>query len=234
MLPIDAPTWPDPFSKWGDGPRSRSRVPLSLTLLRRTVTAECILGSLLEAAQAWERDPNDRCTLLTLAAALIVSPEAVFVAKMDRLLILPPGGADLDAAFPSTACTDPDLDQRWGAFERSQSVIYLRFRTLRAFLDTSAETPNLDLTSNLHLPNLAVHYSDHEFNVSTVRMLRTHLPDWRDDQARLKLLALGLDALKRQLDPGYPYWEDLPHWLEGTLFYRLEATPESLVQSKNL
>jgi hypothetical protein len=51
-------------------------------------------------------------------------------------------------------------------------------------------------------------------------MLRAYLPDWSDDHARLKLLSMGLDAVKRQLDPKYRYWEDLTQWLEGTSFYR--------------
>lgn len=173
----DAPSWPDPFLRWGDGPRSRSRIPFNFVSLPRAISAECILTSLLGAAQAWDHTPNDRCALFTLAAALIASPAEVFVAKMKRLSILPPDGADPCTAFLATACNDPELDRRWGTLEQSESVIFLRFRSLRAILDITCGASNLDLAYNLHLPNLAVHYSDHEFNVFTVRMLRAYLPD---------------------------------------------------------
>lgn len=217
--------WPDPFGRWGTG-RAINRLPRYFRPPPRDPAADAMLEKVLEAAQQWDRNPNDRCGLLTFAAALMVCPAEVglhaagpgYSSLMNRRFQL----ADLAIApeeGTSDARTERDEIAAMADTSNSEVTILLHFETLEATLRWAPGMACHEWMANVHEPDLAVHYADHENDRFAVRILRQLLPEWSEDRSRIKLVAMGLDALHRRLDHNYPYWEDLHHWLNGTGFY---------------
>lgn len=96
--------------------------------------------------------------------------------------------------------------------------VQVSFKTLHGALRLDHSQQVVEWLAVVQSPNLAVHYSDHENDLTAVRMLREFLPAYGDDHSLLKLVAFALDSVNRRLDQEYPYWEDLRVWLEDSDF----------------
>jgi hypothetical protein len=226
--------WPDPFSRWsGDQEgesRAHVRLPRDYANVPRSAVAEAVLILLLRAALELALDPNQRCALYTLAAALLICPDEVGLSlKTDDIpsFLKHPDHREVDEQ-PLTMAVLPTPRRRFCGtceteFPGSGKTIHVRYQALIGQLTINNLQAPVDWTVAHAGPDLALLYEDHANNEFARLALKEHLPNYPDDHARLKLLAFGLDVLKRQLDAGYPWGEDLRVWLAGDGFYNVNG-----------
>lgn len=220
-------TWPNPFSLWdtscGSDVPSRALVPSNYESRPRSAVADAVLTQLLKVAVASRLDPNSRCVLYTLAAALIICPEQVQltedISNIPPFLRAPELRSVTDEPLTESSLVEEGRKRLCGTcdfeFSKPQLTVCLRYQSLGGRL-----VPNDDPADQWHPTHssgsLARWYTDHDNNTFAWETIQEFLPRHPNDKARLKILAFGLDALKRKLnDVGAPWKEDLRAWLES-------------------
>lgn len=207
----EVPHWPNPFARLSKATRATHCLRAEFAPPPRRATQDLTLEKLLQAAQDWTLNPNDRCGLLTLCAALLICPQEVRHAFTDDISWFAARNPDVPA-LRSTSDDEapPTIEPFYAQFS---------FESLHGSLRIDEEQQVVEWLAVSHKPDLAVHYSDHENDLFAVRLLRAFLPSHQHNLSKLKLVAMALDSVSRRLDPAYPYWEDVPHWLSDSHFY---------------
>jgi hypothetical protein len=232
-----APAWPDPFDCWPVKnecfPQVHRRVPARFIRASRSRQASDMLGMLFFVALKKRPDPNERCAIYTLAAAIIICPDEVELTQIvesdappifNRSCELEPLGewplTDDYLSALGQICRDTGKH-----FERPNRKVRIRYKTLMGVLNVDRFNCDTTWTTHTsHSPNLALLYEDHTNNEAAKYWLNEHQRVNRADHPRLILLAYGLDLLKRQLVDGQvyglqPWWEDMRNELEGIAWY---------------
>lgn len=222
-----APYWPNPFHFWGPNsePESRShrRLPRMFIRAHRSRQATDTLGMLFFIALKEHPDPNDRCAIYTLAAAIIICPDEVELTQIveadappvfNRSRDLEPIGESplTDGYFSAPGPICPATGKQLGWPNRK---VRIRYKTLMGVLHLDRfEKETVWTTHTSHRPNLALLYEDHANNEVAKYWLNEHQRVNRADHSRLILLAYGLDAVKRLFADGEPWWEDMKKALD--------------------
>ena len=220
-------SWPNPFSLWDTSCESnvpsRALLPSNYEARPRSAVADAVLTQLLKVAVGTRLDPNSRCVLYTLAAALIICPDQVQltedISNIPPFLRAPELRNVSEGPLTESAFVDEDRKRLCGTcefeFSRPQLTVCLRYQSLGGRLVLHGDSA--DQWHSTHSSgSLARWYTDHDNNTFAWEAIREFLPRHPKDKARLKILAFGLDALKRKLnDLEAPWKEDLRAWLES-------------------
>lgn len=220
--------WPDPFDHWQgkfqEEASARARLPRTFQSEARLPVADAVLTKLFQAFLTPDLNPNQRCAFYTLAAALIICPQEVTLARSNGEILLflckidsetLPDDQHLrieDLVPPSLAlCGTRDYEFK---FER---VIRLGYKGIvgQINLDARQNVKAANWTTRRKIDDLALLYEDHANNDFARWVMRDFAQRYTDDLSRLKLLAFGLDSLKRLLDDGYPWYEDVRTAMEN-------------------
>lgn len=225
-----APTgcsWPNPFRLWdrsceSDAP-SCALLPSDYDTRPRSVVADAVLTHLFRVALISNLDPDSRCALYTLAAALIVCSDQVQltedISNIPPFLREPELRNVNEAPLTESAFIDEGRKRECGTcdfeFSKPQLTVCLRYQSIEGRL-----VLNGDAAYQWHVTHssesLSRWYSDHLNDKVAREAIQEFLPRYPNDKERLKILAFGLDALKRKLnDLGAPDKEGLRTWLEN-------------------
>jgi hypothetical protein len=220
-------SWPNPFSIWdtsceSDVP-SCSLLPSTYETRHRSAVADAVLTQLLKVAVESRLDPNSRFVLYTLAAALIICPDQVQltedISNIPPFLRAPELHNVSEEPLAESAFVDEGRKRLCGTcdfeFSKPQLTVCLRYQSLGGRLVLHGDSA--DQWHSTHSSgSLARWYTDHDNNIIAWEAIQEFLPRHPNDKARLKILAFGLDALKRKLnDLETPWKEDLRAWLES-------------------
>jgi hypothetical protein len=224
--------WPDPFACWPAYSELCShahlRLPPVFFRARRSRQATDVLGMLFFVALKKCPDPNERCAIYTLAAAIIICPDEVELTQIvetdappifNRSCELEPLGewplTDDYLVALGQICRDTGKH-----FERPNRKVRIRYKTLMGVLNVDRFNCNTIWTTHTsHTPNLALLYQDHMNNEAAKYWLNEHERLNRADHSRLILLAYGLDAVKRLFAGDEPWWVDMKEALEGIVWF---------------
>lgn len=220
-------SWPNPFSLWdttceSDTP-SRALLPSNYETRPRSAVADAVLTQLLKVAVASRLDPNSRFVLYTLAAALIICPDQVQltedISNTPPFLRVPELRNVSERPLTESAFVDEGRKRLCGTcdfeFSKPHLTVCLRYQSLGGRLVLHGD-PADQWHSTHSSGSLARWYSDHDNNTFAWEAIQEFLPRHPNDKGRLKILAFGLDALKRKLnDLEAPWKEDLRAWLES-------------------
>lgn len=222
--------WPNPFLRLltpgTQPPAAHVLLPAAYTSTPRSAVADAVLTELLQTAVNLELNPDTRCVLYTLVAAIYLCPDEVRL--MRDVSDIPPFLRPQDLQDLNEApLTQADLVERvrmcgtceW-AFPPSQKTLCIRYQGLVGRLVLNGGQGAERWSANHNAKSLSIWYNDHGNNEFAWHTLREFLPQYADDHSRLKILAFGLDALLQRLAPERPYWEDLRAWLgtDGAYF----------------
>jgi hypothetical protein len=220
-------SWPNPFSLWDTSfesdASSRALLPSNFETRPRSVLADAVLTQLLKVALASRLDSNSRCVLYTLAAALIICPDQVQltedISNIPPFLREPELRDVNEGPLAESAFVDDGRKRYCGTcdfkFSTPQLTVCLQYQSLGGRLVLHSDSAD-QWHSTHSSENLARWYTDHDNNTFAWEAIQEFLPRHPNDKARLKILAFGLDALKRKLnDLEAPWKEDLRAWLES-------------------
>jgi hypothetical protein len=216
--------WPNPFLRFSTPGTQRPAVhvllPAVYTSTPRSAVADAVLTELLQTAVDLELNPDSRCVLYTLAAAICLCPDEVRLTR--DVSDIPPFLRPQDLQDSNEApLTQVDLVERvricgtceW-VFSKSQKTLYIRYQGLEGRLVLNGGQVGERWSASHNVKSLSIEYNDHGDNEFAWHKLREFLPQYADDHSRLKILAFGLDALLQRLAPKRQCWEDLRAWLE--------------------
>ena len=230
-------SWPNPYTAWGqvnaEQAHARQLLPSHYVAAQRSSVVNHVLNHLYGVAADSECDPNERCALYTLMAALIICPEDVALLHIDTKLNVPdfllsPAQRKLSREQSSALTHDyiashaatPQSVGICGTcsaeFPASPLTVSLVYQNLKAVLEICTNGKSSFLAINTPQPNLALLYEDHLNNRFAQQIFVDFSAVFSDDLSRLKILAFGLDALKRLLEPDYLWYEDLRTVLENS------------------
>jgi hypothetical protein len=228
--------WPNPYERWTkqhiEESSSHRLLPREFQTTERTFTAETVLKHLLHLAIDPNFDPNHRCALYSLAAALIICPQEVTLQYVDKNRHVPDfllsaqqilhRNEKMQELTEVHFRAHEDASKRVGVcgnclaeFPKQPLVVQLTYADLQAELEVEAADKAKFKLLNSPRANLALLYEDHLNNCFAHQLLVDFLGKYSDDFSRLKMLAFGLDALKRLLPKGYPWREDLKLMLQN-------------------
>lgn len=205
-----AATWPNPFDRWSvkdeHCSQSHRKLPANFIAPFRTRCASDVLALLFFVALQKHPNPNERCAIYTLAAAIIICPDEVELTQIvasdappiyNRSCELEPIGE-----WPLTDDYLGALGQICNYtgqhFERPNRKVRVRYKTLMGLLEV--DRFNCDTTwatYTAHVPNLALLYEDHTNNEAAKYWLNHYQKRYTTDYSRLVLLSYGLDLVKR-------------------------------------
>jgi hypothetical protein len=217
---LENTAWPDPFDRWQNSIRCESRAHLRLPRTfrseMRSPVADAVLAMLFQAVLKQDWDPNLRCAFYTLAAAIIICPQEVtltgsngdiplFLRNLEQEIYPNEFLLRIEDVTPhnSRVCGNCDY-----AFE-SRKVVRLRYQNITGdiTIDTSGTVIAASWSATHQMSNLALLYEDHANNAFAWQVMHQYAHKYTDDLSRLKLLAFGLDVLKRLLDDDQPWLE---------------------------
>lgn len=217
------PDWPDPFSRW-PAPESghvsaHMRLPRQQNFVYRTPAANALIALLLGSALDPQLNPNQRCSLYTAIAALLICPEDVVLTALpykDVPPFLRPFAPNDPRAEPSLTLDylqQPSLRKATigfcgtcgAVFNPPSVVVRVEFEglSLEFAVDSVPKATLGDGT--LHHPNLALLPGAQANNQFALWALQDFSTLSGNDNALLTLLAFGLDGLKGLWD-GDPAW----------------------------
>jgi hypothetical protein len=230
-------SWPNPYTTWAQAnteqAHARRLLPSHYVATERSSVVNHVLNHLNSVATDSECDPNERCALYTLMAALIICPEEVALLHVDTKLNVPdfllsPAQRELRRGQSSELTHDhieshAATSQSVGVcgtcsaeFPASPLTVSLVYQNLKALLEICTNGKTSFHAMNTPQADLALLYEDHLNNRFAQRIFVDFSVVFSDDLSRLKILAFGLDALKRLLEPDYPWYEDLRAALESS------------------
>jgi hypothetical protein len=214
--------WPDPFDRWPgltlDEPRAHLRLPRTFTSSVRSPLEDAVLEKLFQAVLMQDWDANQRCTFYTLAAALIICPQEVTLTRSNGYI--PQYLRNIEQeVFPNehhlciedVAVQRPQFCGTCGYIFDFKRIIRLRYKNIIGeFTLNSVRTVVAARWSATHqIVNYTLRHKDHTHNDFAWRLMQAYVHQYTDDLSRLKLLAFGLDALKRLLDDDHLWLEDV-------------------------
>lgn len=204
-------SWPNPFLLWNrscesDAP-SCALLPSDYDTRPRGVVADAVLTHLLRVALVSDLDPDSRCALYTLAAALIICSEQVQltedISNIPPFLREPELHNVNEAPLAESALIDEGRKRECGTchfeFSKPLSTVILRYESIEGRLvlnGNAADQWHVTHSSE----SLACWNTDHDNNTVAWEAILEFLPRYPNDKERLKILAFGLDALKRKLN----------------------------------
>jgi hypothetical protein len=233
VMSFEDTAWPDPFDRWPDSglyeSRAHLRVPKTFAPEVRTPLADAVLAKLFQAMLMQDWDPNQRCAFYTLAAALIICPQEVTLTRSNGDIPLFLRNLQQEV-FPNenplciedVAVPRQTLCGTCGFVFDFNTLIRLRYKNIlvELTLDAARTVIAASWSTTHQVANLALLYEDHANNDFAWRLMHEFAAKYTDDLSRLKLLALGLDALKRLLDDESPWCDDVPHTTEARESWR--------------
>lgn len=213
--------WPDPFDRWNthshDDSPARMRLPRKPEFDARSDIAEATLQKLFTCVLTRDLDPNERCAFYTLTAALMICPKEVtltrFEAGIPQFLnrdryqgALGEESLHIDdvSAMPQKFCGTCNHEFE---FERT---IRIRYRGIQGDiqLDAKKKVMATSWSTLRQVDDLALLYEDSLSNNFALKLMQEFASQYTDDVSRLRLLAIGLDALKRLMDHSASWFED--------------------------
>lgn len=219
---LDRRPWPDPFDHWPvrmlGKSSARLRLPRSFQPEARLPVVDAVLEKILQDVLTQDCDPNQRCAFYTLAAALIVCPQDVALTRYvgDMPFFLRRVEHEISPQEESLSPEDlaPKRPGVCGTCDykfNSSKVIRLRYQGIAGeiTINTTRNETHAKWSTPRQLDNLALLYEDRSNNDFALAVMREFAHKYTDDLSRLKLLAFGLDALKRLLDNDYPWFDEV-------------------------
>jgi hypothetical protein len=233
LMGFEDTAWPDPFDRWPDPglyeSRAHLRIPNTFTPEVRTPLADAVLAKLFQALLMNDWNPNQRCAIYTLAAALTICPQKVMLTRSNGNIPLFMRNVEQEV-FPNeqplcieyVAVPIQTLCGTCGFLFDFNTLIRLRYKNIivELTLDTARTVIAASWSATSQIANLALLYEDHANNDFALQVMREFAHQYTDDLSRLKLLAIGLDALKRLLDDESPWCDDVPHTTEARESWR--------------
>jgi hypothetical protein len=233
LMGFEDTAWPDPFDRWPDPglyeSRAHLRIPNTFTPEVRTPLADADLAKLFQALLMNDWNPNQRCAIYTLAAALTICPQKVMLTRSNGNIPLFMRNVEQEV-FPNeqplcieyVAVPIQTLCGTCGFLFDFNTLIRLRYKNIivELTLDTARTVIAASWSATSQIANLALLYEDHANNDFALQVMREFAHQYTDDLSRLKLLAIGLDALKRLLDDESPWCDDVPHTTEARESWR--------------
>lgn len=226
---IKTNNWPNPFTRWTDTTARTVAAHLSpsdvYVKTSRNAPADVVFNKLLQVATDLELNPNSRCVLYILAAALYLCPDEVRLTRDVSDIppfLRPPGSRDASEVLLTSADL-PEIKRMCGTcgaeFSPPQMTLCIRYTHLVGRLVLGGGSDAECWRASHGMESLAIWYEDHANNQFAWQSLREFLPQYPDDHSRMKLLAFGVDALLRRLSPDNPWWEDLRCLLKDKTSY---------------
>lgn len=214
--------WPDPFDRWqgltADEPRAHLRIPRTFTPEVRSPVADTVLAMLFQAAPKQNCDLNQRCALYTLAAATIICPQEATLTRSNGEIPFFLRNVEQEI-YPNEhlLCIEdvaPPKPRFCGTCDQVfdfTRIIRLYYKNIvgELTLDDARIVLAASWSATHPIADLALLYKDHAHNDFAWRVMHELSHQYTDDLSRLKLLAYGLDTLKRPLDDDHPWWEDV-------------------------
>jgi hypothetical protein len=240
---LESSAWPNPFDRWLDPMHDESRahrlLPRRYIPDARSPITNAALAKLFQAILMQDWGPNQRCTFFTLAAALIICPQQVTLTSSNG--DIPPFLRNVDQEiFPNEhrlciediALPNSNLCGTCGQVFDFKRVVRLRYKNIigELTLDAARTVIAASWSSTHQIANLALLYDDHANNAFAWRMMLDFAHKYTDDLSQLKLLAFGLDALKRLLNEQHSWCEDVPNSNDAWEFWRCKI--ENFLQKK--
>lgn len=218
--PVELPSfsWPNPFHRWSkkgiEEDSACELLPSSYKTTKRTFNADKVLTHLFRLALKADFDPNQRCALYTLAAALIICPQEVTLRHINDSLKAPEALLSPEERSKRYSYALELTDNHVHAFEASDKrdlfcgtcmttllqhtlTVRLCYKNIVSLLDIHHNDEATFHAENLPYPSLALLYEDHLRNRFTHQTFVDSSSKLTDDFSRLKLLARGFDALRR-------------------------------------